>query len=105
LDTLGRLVEQHAFGARGHAARDGQNLLLSAAQGAALAAEQRRENREVRQHVIDIARRARRDREILANREKGENLAALRNIGEAESRAAVRGLVADRDAFELERAG
>src|SRR5262249_62173493 len=99
LNTLGRLVEQQQLRVGDERPRQRQLLLLASREIAAATAEHAAERREETEHVIErLAGRplasAAHD-EVLANGERGKDLAALRHVGHADAGATVQWLPVD----------
>src|SRR3989442_355805 len=94
LDALGRLVQQEQRRVGHQGSRDGELLLLAAAEVAPPLVQHHGQGREQRKDVVDRfpARRLppRAQHEVLADREPGEDLAALRDVADPQARALVR---------------
>ena len=109
LDAFGRLVEQEQHRIGDQAARDRQDLLLAAAQHAALAVEQWDQAREIGGDPVDpgvragvAGFRAPGEVQILAHRQVGEDAAALGDVAEAEPAAPPGRQPRDLRAFEAD---
>jgi hypothetical protein len=111
LDAFGRLVQQQHLGVGDQRACDGQLLLLAARQVAALAAAHVEQHREQRIDLVGHAQAGRTLQpglDVLLDRQRRKDHAALRHIGDALGHAAkalVPGdvLSCDLDAAALER--
>jgi hypothetical protein len=84
--------------------RDGQDLLLAAAERPALPAEQRLECREFGHDLVEARRVTARHAQILGDGEEREDLPSLRHIAESQPRAPMRRLAADIAPFQAQAA-
>ena len=103
---LERLVEQEQRGIAHEGATDGEHLLLTAGEGHAHLATARSQARE---ELVDSLERpaagSRGDPEIFLERERGEDVARLGHVADAEPRALVHGQARDGLATVLDAAG
>src|SRR2546428_9250554 len=108
LDALGRLVEQEERRVGEQRSRDGELLLLAAGEVPAALAEHLAEPRKEREDVVQPRRRRAllpgAEHEVLVDGQRGEDVASLRDVADAEPGALVGRPTGNVPAAELDRA-